>query len=264
MKLRDNPLVTYEFRQTLRSLNRLGSTRSAQALVLGASALLYGWALWAWHHTILPGDRGELTGACAVTVVALLCFLGPLGAAGLIAGDRQKGTWDLLVTTTLTPRDIVLGKFWSRVLGCAFMGGLLAPFLALGTPQFEDTAAVVAAWLVVTSTSLCGLVALGLACSAGCRTAAAARTVALLVTFALLVGPWLCGWEHVALVTCPPATLVGLALLTEPDALALHCTVQLALLGPVLYAGLTWGCLWLVLHKFDTWLRWDSGAGRRA
>ncbi len=52
------------------------------------------------------------------SVILLLTsmLLAPIGAVGAIAGEREHRTWDLLRTTTLRIRDIVLGKVSATLL----------------------------------------------------------------------------------------------------------------------------------------------------
>ena len=52
------------------------------------------------------------------SVILLLTsmLLVPIGAVGAVAGERENRTWDLLRTTTLRIRDIVLGKVGATLL----------------------------------------------------------------------------------------------------------------------------------------------------
>jgi ABC-type transport system involved in multi-copper enzyme maturation permease subunit len=52
----------------------------------------------------------QLFQVLALIQVLLLLFIAPLSTAGAISGERQRQTWDLLLTTRLTPGDIVWGK----------------------------------------------------------------------------------------------------------------------------------------------------------
>jgi len=52
----------------------------------------------------------------SVILILTTILLVPIGAVGAIAGERQNRTWDLLRTTTLRIRDIVLGKVSATLL----------------------------------------------------------------------------------------------------------------------------------------------------
>ncbi len=58
-------------------------------------------------------------------------ILTPLNALGALAGERENRTLDLLITTTLRPRDIVLGKISAALLTGAIY--ILAPLPLLMT-----------------------------------------------------------------------------------------------------------------------------------
>ena len=52
----------------------------------------------------------------SVILLLTTMLLVPVGAVGAIAGERENRTWDLLRTTTLRIRDIVLGKVGATLL----------------------------------------------------------------------------------------------------------------------------------------------------
>ncbi|MFP4394768.1 MAG: ABC transporter permease, partial [Anaerolineales bacterium] len=52
----------------------------------------------------------------SVILLLTTMLLVPIGAVGAIAGERENRTWDLLRTTTLRIRDIVLGKVSATLL----------------------------------------------------------------------------------------------------------------------------------------------------
>ena len=52
----------------------------------------------------------------SVILMLTTMLLVPIGAVGAVAGERQNRTWDLLRTTTLRIRDIVLGKVSATLL----------------------------------------------------------------------------------------------------------------------------------------------------
>jgi ABC-type transport system involved in multi-copper enzyme maturation permease subunit len=82
-----------------------------------------------------PGDAARLTEAFAATIFAIqtaaILVLTPAYLAGALAEEKERGTLELLLTTRLRDREIVLGKLAARATHLA--GVLLAglPLLAI-------------------------------------------------------------------------------------------------------------------------------------
>ena len=76
---------------------------------------------------------GVLAGNISAMLFAAIALLTPMFLCGAISGERQNGTLELLFTTQLTDREIVFGKFGSRmaVLGNMIVAAL--PVFALLT-----------------------------------------------------------------------------------------------------------------------------------
>jgi ABC-type transport system involved in multi-copper enzyme maturation permease subunit len=127
----------------------------------------------------------EFFGRFLLIQTCAVVLLTPVYTAGAIAEERQRGTLDCLLTTHLTPRTIVFGKYLARLthLFGILLTGL--PVLAL-LPLWGgvDPWKVVAAF-AVTATSTASLGAFGLWCSASARTVrgAVAGTYALAAIF---------------------------------------------------------------------------------
>ncbi len=98
------------------------------------------YAAWAWN---LPGDKRPtgadmtrfadsffLTFMAAEFAVVLL--LTPLYLAGAIAEEKDRGTWQFLLTTDLSNREIVLGKLLARL-------ATLTLLLLVGLPVLSFT-----------------------------------------------------------------------------------------------------------------------------
>ena len=122
-----NPILIKEVRQSFRSKQFLGSFW----LLLGASWLIGTAGL------LFAGDAveyGAVGGAFFALFYSVLAFavllLVPYGAFRSVLAERQENTWETLSITSLSPRQIVLGK-----IACAMMQTLLyfsavAPFIA--------------------------------------------------------------------------------------------------------------------------------------
>jgi ABC-type transport system involved in multi-copper enzyme maturation permease subunit len=183
-------------------LFRLGRRGAFFALRAGVPVGLLA-ALWAaYPHTAgrLPiAEQARVAGDLFVAVVAVqmaaVWFLAPLFAAAVLTEERERKTLDLLLTTTLTGRELVLGKLAARL---TFVGGvLLAGLPVFGVLQLfggVPIGAVVLAYagLFANLWSVGGVTA-GIAATAGSyRTAlfAAWAVLALLGGLCPLFGPF--------------------------------------------------------------------------
>lgn len=122
-----NPILVKEARQAM---------KSRQFVVTFSLLLIFGW-LW----TVLfisfgvpaifyaPVGPGVLAGYYIVLSVPLLIVV-PYAAFRSLAGEREDGTFELLSITTLTARQIVLGKLGSAVLQMMVYYSALAPCIA--------------------------------------------------------------------------------------------------------------------------------------
>jgi len=167
----------YDLLRTTRR-GRVALLRTLYALALLA-ALYGGYARWfpADKATMVARPTSEIARFAEEFVSVFLMIqmgavvlLTPAYTAGAIAEERQRGTLELLLTTHLTPTQIVLGKFAARlahILGILLTG---LPILAL-LPLWGG----VAPGLILSGFAVTGLYALCLAAlsiwlSVGART----------------------------------------------------------------------------------------------
>lgn len=68
-----------------------------------------------WNQYIDYADAARLYMGLIVLETCMVMFLVPAFTAGSIAGEREKQTLDILLTTTLKPRQIVWGKLASSI-----------------------------------------------------------------------------------------------------------------------------------------------------
>lgn len=95
----DRPVLWRETRQVT-----LGSRRKFLiVLTLAVAGLLYLYARWGIFEAGMHMSLG-LVGALAVAIQAVFM------TTGSIAGEREARTWEVLLTTGLSGRDIILGK----------------------------------------------------------------------------------------------------------------------------------------------------------
>ncbi|MDX1948124.1 MAG: hypothetical protein SFU86_22230 [Pirellulaceae bacterium] len=122
-----SPILVKEARQAM---------KSRQFVVTFSLLLIFGW-LWTviFVAVTLPGvffaphGPGVLSGYYVVLSIPLLIVV-PYAAFRSLAGEREDGTYELLSITTLTARQIVLGKLGSAVLQMIVYYSALAPCIA--------------------------------------------------------------------------------------------------------------------------------------
>ena len=111
--------------------------------------VLYGLALLFTLFLVWDSFRGQLAwdGSASIRVMAQMAerlfhsvsgvqygavfLFVPLFLCGVIAGEREERTLDLLFTTRLTDREIVLGKLGSRVAAVGFLVLFALPVMSL-------------------------------------------------------------------------------------------------------------------------------------
>ena len=123
----------------------------------------------------------------AVYVIVFNMLVGPSFLASSITSERERQTLDLLLTTTLSPRQILWGKFIVRFrIALVLTSFLLWPlFLGAGlnTHFWSNLGSVLGMFLIVVMVCLVNCV-IALACSLFTNK----TSIALLTTYALLLG----------------------------------------------------------------------------
>ena len=130
-KLMDNPIITKELKSRMRG--RQGFVMLTVYLAL-ISLVIAGMYIYSTNNGNIsrsdPDSLQSLGKLIFSTVVMLeflmIIFIGPALTSGAISSERERGTFDLLRTTLLSSRALVLGK-----LGSAVMYLLLLIFTAL-------------------------------------------------------------------------------------------------------------------------------------
>lgn len=123
-----NPVLSKEIRQRFHS-HKAALMVAGYLLALGSFIL--GFIYLNWQHRpgyFQPGQHREIFIMLVLAQFALLCFVVPGLTAGLISGEREKQTLNVLLTTRLSCRSIVTGKL---AAACLFFILLLAASLPL-------------------------------------------------------------------------------------------------------------------------------------
>jgi ABC-type transport system involved in multi-copper enzyme maturation permease subunit len=109
-----------------------------RSLVGMALAAVLAFTLWTWWMSTLfdpnYSPRQSLEAAFGVSVLILLTIVviqAPAVLAGSLAGERERGVLQLLLTTAVSPREIVTGRLIGKLsqVGMILLVGL--PFIAL-------------------------------------------------------------------------------------------------------------------------------------
>lgn len=190
VQLRTNPVVLKELR---------GRMRGARAFIVMSVYLLLMTAFSSVLYLILSGSRDTIGGAGGTIgrnlFIGIVCvefflvsFIAPSFTASAISGERENQTYDLLRTTLLPSRSLVVGKMLSA-LAYIFLLLLAAvplqsiAFLFGGVTEVE----VILAFVILGATALL-LGSAGLYASAKRERTIHANIATYGVTLALVVG----------------------------------------------------------------------------
>ena len=219
------PLLTKELAEQS-SRPRTYILRAGYALVLYSAVLLtFSWQMkdqWARGPLAMLGSGQTLFLQVVWGQLATVCLFLPALMAGVVTSEKERDTLGLLLITKLSPLQIVVQKYLSRIIPILLYLGLSLPLLgvaySLGGVQLQQI--FVAAWLLLITTLTIG--AVGVLASVWCRTTAQS----LAVTYAATVG---IGWFAV--------TVINAELMSRPQ----------PVMPPALYATplqrVVWPCL---------------------
>lgn len=166
------------------------------ALVLTASAGLAGVTAWiAWRGEDAAGAAAlgaaewlrEMVGFAAMPLSWLLQWAVGLRSAVAIASERERDTWDVLLSTPLEGRDIV----WAKLAGSlyALRGMFAVAAICWSVALLCEAIDPRDFWRLLAATAVVGtfMAAVGVLCSVSLATATRAMTVTLAVWLAAAV-----------------------------------------------------------------------------
>ena len=116
MRIRINPVYGKELKMKVRSV-KFALTIFLFNMMLGIVAITGFEVMFNMHLN----PYVDYSGAAKVFYILVsmeiltVMFLIPSFTAGSIAGEREKQTLDILLTTTLTPGEIIMGKLMSSI-----------------------------------------------------------------------------------------------------------------------------------------------------
>ena len=130
----ENPVLIKEVRGRLRARRQSKGSRNAAFLVVGGIVLL----LYFFGTRTILGVGGGASQAEGMYVfftlgveLTLVLFLVPPLAAGSITQEREQQTWNALLLSRLTAREIVFGKFIAALLPTLLILAIFAPLCLL-------------------------------------------------------------------------------------------------------------------------------------
>ncbi len=119
---------------------------------------------------------------------ALVCIVIPPSASTAISGERERQTLDVLITTNMTPLEIVLGKYFSCLVYIGLVLLSTLPILSIvfiyGSMSLFQVLAVFGSILVIAMY----LAAIGIFFSTVCKKSGASTVLSFLVFGALIFG----------------------------------------------------------------------------
>lgn len=191
-RLRQNPITLKEMRSRMRG-RRAFVVLTVNAMLLGGFvALLY--LSYATSSSVSSSPRNlqslgkAIFGVTVGLQLLVTCFTSSSAAVGAISSERERQTFELLRTTLLPARSLVLGKLWAALLFNLLLILSAMPVASLsflfGGVTFEEIL-IASVVLVVTAAAFSSL---GLFFSSVMRRTSQATALATVVTVVLVIG----------------------------------------------------------------------------
>lgn len=185
-------------------------------VLLGGLSYLYFRALA--DQPLRGGAQAAATGRAIFTSIVtvellLVCFLTPSFTAGLVAGERERQTLDLLIITPIRSHSIVLGKLLAALAVVILLVVTAVPvqsvaFMLGGVDPLQ----IITASVLLLITAL-AFGALGLLSSAVMRSSLAATVLAYALVLVLVLGA---GWLRTVTTDTPVGRYTGVLAYIDP------------------------------------------------
>lgn len=117
-RLSMNPIVVKELRSRMRGA-RAFTILTAMLLVLGGALYgIYRLTMLGAAYNTMPGPiiGQTLFQSLAVLELLVICFITPALTSGTISSEKEKLTYEMLLTTPLSPTRILWGKLFSALI----------------------------------------------------------------------------------------------------------------------------------------------------
>jgi ABC-type transport system involved in multi-copper enzyme maturation permease subunit len=189
-KVRINPMAARELSSRMRSPRAYAILTVYMAVVSGITMLIY---LAAFTNNSGGVNDSSRVGAALFYIVVgmqvlLVSFVSPAFTTGGISGERERGSYDLLRLTLLTPRQIVISKLvsafgYTALLVCATIP-LVSLSLLLGGVELGQ---LIAALVSILAAALL-FSTLGLFISSRMQTTLGATIITYAITLGVVLG----------------------------------------------------------------------------
>lgn len=194
MRLKLNPIVKKDLQVTARSM-RMSWGLFAYEAVLALAFLLalliiqeeasygYGSNIYSYMIVLFP--------VLAITQVCIVALIVPIITASSISGEKERQTFDIMLTTCMSPFSIVLGKMVSAMIRILFFVAASMPVMSLAFVIGGLSWSTLFYFLltIVLLSLFSGSV--GVFCSAFCKRSITAVILSFVVYFAVFALPFL-------------------------------------------------------------------------
>ena len=190
LNLRFNPIAVHELRSRMRSPRAYAILTIYMAIVSGITLLIY---LAASANSDSGVNDSSRVGTALFYIVVgmqvvLVSFVTPAFTANAISGERERGTYDLLRLTLLSPRQIVLSKLLSAFGYTTLLVFATIPLISLSLLLGGvDPAQLVAALAAILATALL-FSTLGLFISSRMETTLGSTVVTYAIAMGIVIG----------------------------------------------------------------------------
>ena len=135
MKLRWNPIVKKDLQVTARSMRISWELFAYEAVLtmtfLLALSVIQQESRAFYSNGTIYRQLIYLFPVLAVVQVCIVALIAPVMTASAISGEKERQTFDIMLTTCMSPFSIVLGKVMSAVLRILFFVAAGMPIMAL-------------------------------------------------------------------------------------------------------------------------------------
>lgn len=191
MKLRGNPIVKKDLQVTARSMRLSWGLFAYEAaltmIFLLALSVIKQESSGYYSSGNVYGHLIYLFPALSIAQVCIIALIVPVMTASAISGEKERQTFDIMLTTCMSPFSIVLGKVMSAMLRVLFFVAAGMPIMSLafvvGGLSWSYLLYFVLA--IILLSLLSG--SIGILCSALCRRSITAVILSYVFCFAIYV-----------------------------------------------------------------------------
>ena len=190
-RLRSNPGLLKELRGRMRGVRSFLVLTGY--LLLMSGLVVMGYLAYASTADLSTASQGGsigkiVFGSIVAVELFMVCFVAPSFTAGAISGEHERQTYDLLRTTLLPARSLVLGKLYSALSYVVLLLLVSVPLQSMAFMLGGVTMAAVLISLVILFTTALAFGAIGLFFSSLTRRTLSASVLTYVSALALTLG----------------------------------------------------------------------------